>query len=173
MLIMTNQEVYQNNKNLLSQVNPSLARAVWKIIEIAQQKGYTLIVAEGLRTVEKQNEYYAQGRTKPGNIITYKKGGQSNHNFGEAVDFDFIINGRRSNASSNNWKLIGDLAKQLGLIWGGDWKNFKDLRHVEMPKNYTSPVSSDFSSAPNNNSQIPTEIKIVFATLLIYLILDI
>jgi peptidoglycan L-alanyl-D-glutamate endopeptidase CwlK len=170
---MTNQEVYQNNQRLLSQVNPSLASAAWKIIEGAQQSGYTLIVAEGYRTVQKQNEYYAQGRTKPGNIITYKKGGESKHNTGEAVDFDFIINGRQSNASSNNWNLIGKLARQLGLVWGGDWKSFKDLRHVEMPQGYIFSGSNDYSLPSVNISQIPTEIKIVAVAVLIYLILDI
>jgi peptidoglycan L-alanyl-D-glutamate endopeptidase CwlK len=170
---MTNQEVYQNNQRLLSQVNPSLAGAVWKIIEAAQQSGYTLIVAEGFRTIQKQNEYYAQGRTKPGNIITYKKGGDSKHNTGEAVDFDFVINGRQSNASSNNWNLIGNLARQFGLTWGGNWKNFKDLRHVEMPKGYVFPASNGYSLPPVNTSQIPTGIKIVAAAVLIYLILDI
>jgi peptidoglycan L-alanyl-D-glutamate endopeptidase CwlK len=170
---MTNQEVYQNNQSLLSQVNPSLASAAWKIIEGAQQSGYTLIVAEGRRTIQKQNEYYAQGRTKPGNIITYKKGGESKHNTGEAVDFDFIINGRQSNASSNNWNLIGKLARQFGLVWGGDWKSFKDLRHVEMPKGYVYPASSDYSLPSFSIAQIPTEVKIVVAAVLIYLILDI
>jgi peptidoglycan L-alanyl-D-glutamate endopeptidase CwlK len=170
---MTNQEVYQNNQRLLSQVNPSLASAARKIIEGAQQSGYTLIVAEGYRTVQKQNEYYAQGRTKPGNIITYKKGGESKHNIGEAVDFDFIINGRQSNASSNNWSLIGSLAGQFGLIWGGDWKSFKDLRHVEMPQGYVFSGSNDYSLPSVNISQIPTEIKFVAVAVLIYLILDI
>ena len=170
---MTNQEVYQNNQRLLSQVNPSLASAAWKIIEGAQQRGYTLIVAEGYRTVEKQNEYYAQGRTKPGNIITYKKGGESKHNIGEAVDFDFIINGRQSNASGNNWSLIGSSARQLGLIWGGDWKSFKDLRHVEMPKGYALSGTSGYALPSVDSFQIPTELKIIGVALIVYLILDI
>jgi peptidoglycan L-alanyl-D-glutamate endopeptidase CwlK len=169
---MTNQEVYQNNQKLLSQVNPSLASAAWNIIEAAQQSGYTLVVAEGYRTVQKQNEYYAQGRTKPGNIITYKKGGESKHNTGEAVDFDFVINGVQSNASGNNWNFIGNLARQLGLTWGGDWKSFKDLRHVEMPEGYVFSGLNDYSVSSVNTSQFSIG-ETILAAVLIYLILDI
>lgn len=112
------------------------------MIDDALNRGYTLIVAEGLRSVETQNRYYAQGRTTPGNIITYKKGGESKHETGQAVDFDFIVNGKQSNSNSNNWKMVGELAAKYGLVWGGGWKKFKDLRHVELPKGKFSSVSN-------------------------------
>lgn len=43
-----------------------------------------------LRTFAEQDALYAQGRTKPGSIVTYAKGGQSYHNFGLAVDIVLI-----------------------------------------------------------------------------------
>src|ERR1043165_556102 len=44
-----------------------------------------------LRTFEEQNALYAQGRTKPGQIVTNAKGGQSYHNYGLAIDFALLI----------------------------------------------------------------------------------
>lgn len=45
---------------------------------------YRLIVLEGLRTKERQAELYAQGRTKPGKIVTWTL--NSKHIDGKAVD---------------------------------------------------------------------------------------
>jgi hypothetical protein len=78
-------------------------------------------IREGYRDAKTQDEYYKQGRTKPGNIITYAKGGQSDHQYGEAVDLD---------PADGDYHRLGRLAKQVGLKWGGDWNHFKDWGHV-------------------------------------------
>lgn len=44
-----------------------------------------------LRTFAEQDEIYAQGRTKPGAIVTYSKGGESYHNYGLAIDVALLI----------------------------------------------------------------------------------
>ena len=67
---------------LLPQVQP-YARA---LVKKAAQHGITIKVIGGLRTYEEQNELFAQGRTKPGRIVTNARGGFSNHNFGIAFD---------------------------------------------------------------------------------------
>ncbi len=38
----------------------------------------------------------------------------------------------------------GEVAKSLGLVWGGDWRNLRDLGHVELRRERTVPA------APNN-----------------------
>lgn len=48
-----------------------------------------------LRTISEQNELYAQGRTKPGKVVTFAKGGQSMHNYGLAIDIVLIIDGKK------------------------------------------------------------------------------
>jgi peptidoglycan L-alanyl-D-glutamate endopeptidase CwlK len=173
---MNDEQVFSLNQQRLSGVNPLLAQAAWQIIQLAKQRGHTLIVAEGYRTNALQNEYYAQGRTKPGAIITYLRGGQSKHNHGEAVDFDFVINGQQSNSLSNNWALIGELAKQLKLVWGGNWKNLKDFRHVEMPKNYSLPTinypQNSWVSTDSTSLNVITPATIVLGLVILYLVLD-
>ncbi len=48
-----------------------------------------------LRTNAEQNELYAQGRTKPGKVVTFAKGGQSMHNYGLAIDVVLIVDGKK------------------------------------------------------------------------------
>jgi len=43
-------------------------------------------VTDGLRSRARQAELYAQGRTTPGEIVTYSKPGQSAHQWGLAAD---------------------------------------------------------------------------------------
>lgn len=44
-----------------------------------------------IRTWPEQDGLYAQGRTKPGPIVTYSRGGESYHNYGLASDTVLLI----------------------------------------------------------------------------------
>lgn len=116
----------------LEKVHPILKAKVLALIDLAQKEGYDLRVVQGLRTVEEQNELYAQGRTKPGKKVTNAKGGQSNHNYGCAVDLGFYVNGQISWEDKFYFN-IGRWAAAVGLDWGGNWKTIKDRPHVELP----------------------------------------
>ena len=98
----------------------------------------------GLRTFEDQDELYAQGRTKPGQIVTNARGGESLHNFGLAADF--VLDSQvekpgiqwsweiRSDLNADHrgdWLQMGEIAESCGLEWGGRWKRFPDLPHVQ------------------------------------------
>jgi peptidoglycan L-alanyl-D-glutamate endopeptidase CwlK len=121
-----------NNQRLADpNLKPELVDKVRELIALASSQGYSLLVTQGFRSVAQQNALYALGRTRPGKIVTNAKGGQSNHNFGRAVDFAFIVKGEVSWLPSLYAKL-GKLAEQSGLDWGGNWKHFKDLPHVEI-----------------------------------------
>ncbi len=104
----------------------------------------------GLRTFEDQDELYAQGRTKPGQIVTNARGGDSFHNYALAADFvldgqvekpgiqwswnikaDFNADGR------SDWMQMGEIAESCGLEWGGRWKRFPDLPHVQNSFGFT------------------------------------
>lgn len=129
---MSNTQVDSINQNKLSGVKPILKDKVLKLIELAKAENVILVVTYGKRTYAEQKKLYDQGRTKSGNIITYKKPGTSKHEFGDAADIVFWVNGKPSYAESNDWKLIGRLAAKVGLKWGGNWKSFKDRPHVEL-----------------------------------------
>ena len=111
-------------------LQPLVKRQADKIVYDMKMLGHPVRVVEGYRSIERQDELYAQGRTTAGNIVTNAKGGQSFHNYGVAVDFVFRKEGY--NASEFLWGTLGTVGKEHGFKWGGDWKNFKDRPHFEM-----------------------------------------
>lgn len=130
-MVFTTDRIEKLNAERLSKVDPVLATKCRQLIELANQNGQFLLVTQGFRSIAEQNKLYAQGRTTKGKIVTNAKGGQSNHNFGRAVDFAFIVNGEVS-WNDKLYKQIGVWAKVVGLKWGGNWKSFKDYPHVEL-----------------------------------------
>jgi peptidoglycan LD-endopeptidase CwlK len=116
----------KNIATLNKQVQP-LAR---RLIEEATAQGITVKIICGHRTYEEQDELYAQGRTKHGNIVTKAKGGQSMHNFGTAFDVG-IFDGREYLGDSPDYEKVGKIGEALGLEWGGHWK-FIDEPHFQM-----------------------------------------
>ncbi len=69
------------SREKLTGVHPDMVRVVERAIEITKQD---FSVLEGVRTAERQRELYAQGRTKPGRIVTWTL--HSRHLTGRAVD---------------------------------------------------------------------------------------
>lgn len=96
--------------------------------------GMPVRITEGYRSIERQNELYAQGRTAAGNIVTNARGGQSLHNYGVAVDFIFRREGY--DATEAQWQLLGAVGKSQGFVWGGDWTSFVDKPHFELTFDY-------------------------------------
>lgn len=122
----------EHSKRRLSQVHPELARRVTSLIESLVQQGLTVEIVQGLRTFAEQDGLFAQGRTMPGKRVTNARGGQSNHNYGLAVDLCIFVNGKPNwEAPQREWQMIGVAAERLGLEWGGRWK-FVDLPHVQL-----------------------------------------
>jgi peptidoglycan L-alanyl-D-glutamate endopeptidase CwlK len=98
-----------------------------------------------LRTFAEQDVLYAQGRSKPGKVVTNAKGGQSYHNYGLAIDIVLLVdkdkNGSFETASWDvktdfdkdakaDWMEVVQIFKRYGYEWGGDWK-FKDDPHFQ------------------------------------------
>lgn len=98
-----------------------------------------------LRNFAEQDALYAQGRTKPGKIVTKAKGGQSYHNYGLAIDIVLLVdkdkNGTYEAASwdvktdfdgdgKSDWMEAVAVFKRYGWEWGGDWR-FVDQPHFQ------------------------------------------
>lgn len=125
------------NFNGPQQLQPLVERKSQLVIADMAKLGYTVHVFEGYRTLFRQNELYAQGRSKPGSIITNAKGGESLHNYGVAVDIVFGPKGKPSWNPNEPWSKLGEVGKKYGFEWGGDWKGFADLPHLEMSLGYS------------------------------------
>lgn len=90
--------------------------------------GRYVIVTEGKRSLARQLWLYAQGRTRPGKVVTWTM--KSKHLDGLAVDIAFGGGQDPYSIDEAAWNYYGHLCRQYGLIWGGDWK-VKDKPHCE------------------------------------------
>lgn len=122
----------QSSEARLAKVHPVLATKVRELITALGDTGLTVEVVQGLRTYEEQDMLFAQGRTRKGPKVTNAKGGQSNHNFGLAVDLCPFVNGQPAWELESAFDRIGAEAARLGLEWGGNWPKFPDRPHVQL-----------------------------------------
>lgn len=155
-------ELLEKAEKKLQGVHPLVAAKARQLIEQAYKERINVIITQGLRTIEEQNELYAQGRTKPGKIVTNAKGGYSYHNFGLAFDFAILnADGSVNWNVDEKWKRVGAIGKSLGLEWGGDWKNFKDYPHFQ----YTFGLSlADLRNGKRPPQQVAKPVSAVDAT---------
>ena len=124
----------------IDKLHPELQICVNKFLVECKKQGLDVLVTETLRTLEEQEALYAQGRTKPGNIVTNARGYQSPHAWGVAFDFCRNEKGREYDNSDGFFEFVGEIAKTIfdgteyDLFWGGDFKSFVDKPHIEMIK---------------------------------------
>ena len=122
----------------LELLKPKVKELAEKLRDECKKAGCDIIFPQTLRTIAEQDELYAQGRTKPGKIVTWAKGGESFHNFGVAFDFCLLVNGKLDWNNLELFKKVGAIGKSLGLEWGGDWPKPKtDLPHFEYKCGFT------------------------------------
>ena len=134
----------------IKNLHPVLQTLTDKFIKACASKGIVVGITQGFRSIEYQNGLYAQGRTKAGRIVTNCRGGQSPHNYGLAFDFCIYENGKIDWDSRNKkWALAGAIGESLGLEWGGRWKQFVDLPHLQFMFGLTISQLQKGKKAPN------------------------
>lgn len=129
-------------KLLHPKIRDEVAELIGKI-EVSNPS-FTIRIVQSLRTIEEQNELWAQGRTKPGNVVTKAKGGLSYHNYGLAIDFCLIYNGKISwdidadmdKDGKKDWMEVVDTFRVNGYEWGGSWQSLKDYPHLQKTFGY-------------------------------------
>lgn len=115
--------------------HPQLQIKAARLLEECEKQGLKIKIGETLRTREEQDALYAQGRTKPGNIVTNAPGSSysSYHQWGTAFDI-YRNDGKGAyNESGDFFTRVGKIGKSVGLEWGGDWKNIVDKPHFQLP----------------------------------------
>jgi peptidoglycan LD-endopeptidase CwlK len=104
---------------------------VFKIMR--EQHGYEMVILEGYRSPERQNDLARMGAS-----VTNAKAFQSYHQYGLAADSAFLLNGKLVISEKDAWAmkgyaLYGQVSESVGLHWGGRWKML-DLGHIEWRK---------------------------------------
>jgi len=126
-------------------LDPRLQRAVDLILGWAL---YDLTIVSGRRSNEEQAALYAQGRTTPGDVVTYKKPGTSKHNATPALavdvapwvggrlswnagDFDAVDFPALAKRATDQLRAEGLLTADQRVVSGAAWK-MKDRPHLEL-----------------------------------------
>lgn len=122
-------------KNMGSGIHKVVKETAIELIKRAYKEEIYVQITSGYRSFAEQTKLYNQGRTdrsKP--IVTNAKAGQSNHNYGLAIDYVLVSeDGKKAIWTVNkDWKRVAAIGKSLGFKWGGDWTSFKDNPHLEM-----------------------------------------
>ncbi len=107
---------------------------------ICLSSGIDFMVTCTLRPQIEQDALYAQGRTKPGKIITWTR--KSRHSEGRAFDIAILANGKivwdtsydADHDTIPEYLEAGIIGETVGLIWGGRWKGKPDFCHFELPE---------------------------------------
>ncbi|MEK3814263.1 peptidoglycan-binding protein [Bacillus sp. FSL K6-1284] len=149
-------------RNMGAGIHPVVKETAIEVIKRAYKEKIYVQITSGYRSFEEQNRLYAQGRTAPGKIVTKARAGQSNHNYGLAVDYVLLSSdGKKALWTVNSkWRRVAQIAKALGFAWGGDWKSFKDYPHLEMMGGLTL-AQLQAGKRPNLKSKVsnPTPAK--------------
>jgi peptidoglycan L-alanyl-D-glutamate endopeptidase CwlK len=136
------------SEKILSTVRPDLQRVIRRAAELTTTP---FAVVSGNRTQAEQDRLYAQGRTRPGLVVTWTR--NSNHMGGGAIDFSAVDkNGKPTNHLKHTWnadyyrpiaETILKAGKELGIpvewpLWKkGDWG------HIQLVKPYKPLTSTE------------------------------
>lgn len=101
-----------------------------------KEKGLNVLITETYRSQERQDYLFEQGRTRPGNVVTWTH--NSRHTSRRAWDICKNVKGHEYDDSAF-FKACGEIAKSLGIIWGGSWKT-PDTPHFEIELSWENPI---------------------------------
>ena len=119
------------NSRKIEDLHPYVAQLCRAFVAACKKDGIDILITSTWRDNESQNALHAQGRSKPGKIVTNARAGQSFHNYKLAFDFVPIVGGKAQWNDLRTFKRAGEIGKRLGLEWAGDWKSFKELAHLQ------------------------------------------
>jgi len=128
----------------LKHLCPRFRPLAFELIARCIENRVWLIIIDTLRTPAEQAEYLRVGASRTSNSLhlpqtscsTCGHVGGLSHAMDAAPILDLnevnIVKAIQWNVKHPAWKFYGGVAKELGLVWGGDWG--WDFSHVQMPK---------------------------------------
>ena len=128
----------------IEDLHPLIQPKAYLLIKMAKEEANLDITIYRTRvTWEEQDVIYAQGRTKPGVVVTNARGGESYHNYSLALDFAILKPGSSiidwsgkcdvDGDQEPDYQEVGKLGEDIGFEWGARFTSMKgDLGHLQM-----------------------------------------
>lgn len=145
----------------LNDLHPVTREKTKRFLELANSKGIDVLIYCTYRSPEEQKILYMQGRLEQFGItidelnekrrkvglwkltpiqakrkVTNAKPWQSFHQYGLAFDCVPMSGGKPDWNNRENYKILGEIAKEIDLEWAGEWKRFKELPHFQDTETY-------------------------------------
>lgn len=119
------------------------------------EAGLDVLITNTVRDREYQEYLYAQGRTRPGSIVTNGRV-PTFHADTAGLAFDFCKNVKGHEYDDNAFfHKAAAIAKGMGFSWGGDWKSFPDMPHIQWDN------GGEWTSAMIRAGKLPPEMPTV------------
>lgn len=143
------------NSRSLADLRADVRANVETLLEMCAEQGLSVLITQTVRDDEYQAYLYAQGRTRPGAVITNSKT-TTFHGKGLAIDFCQNLKGHEYDDGAF-FQNVAILAKAIGFSWGGDWASFPDFPHLQWDNKgrYTTAMLRAGKEAP----QMPRYIR--------------
>ena len=134
----------------LTDLHPDLQPLARAFLTRCAERQVDVLIVCTYRSDAEQNALYAQGRVKPGPVVTRAKAGQSAHNAtldgkpaARAFDAVPLLHGkpvwedpRDADGDWTNdfgWRVMGEVAAEVGLEWyGRPSSSFREAPHFEL-----------------------------------------
>lgn len=136
----------------INELTPTAQKACRLFLKKCEEAGLNIFITETYRSQERQNELYAQGRTEPGQIVTWTL--HSRHTSRRA--WDIAVNGPILYDVSVIER-AGEIGKQLGITWGGYWDT-PDKPHFEVTEDWKAPEEVEEVTQEQFNQMMETYI---------------
>ena len=119
------------NSRDIDLLRPDVAANCRKLLAMCMAQGLKVLVTNTVRDREYQEYLYAQGRTRPGSIVT--NGRVPTFHWDKAgLAFDVCQNIRGQEYNDGAFFInVATIAKAMGFSWGGDWHSFVDKPHFQ------------------------------------------
>lgn len=100
-------------------------------LQLCKEAGLNVLVTQTVRDDAYQAQLYAQGRTKPGSIVTNQR--YPTFHWSEAgLAFDICKNVKgHEYDDAAFFQKCGAIGKKMGFTWGGDWTSLVDKPHFQ------------------------------------------
>lgn len=131
----------------LKDLSPEMQKKVELFISMAASAGIDVLIYCTFRRQAEQLELFAQGRTKPGKVVTWTRSGKHNvvDTFGKPASRAFdcvpLVCGKPAWDRKDLYLELAKIGRKCGLRWGADWdgdgepfeRGEYDSPHFELP----------------------------------------